>query len=80
MVEPATNIQHTSEQDEAEERFIQLKFEEDEYVTSMSQLKVTQKPKMAIACPYRVQLKKGHSYFYCTCGHSANQPFCDKKC
>lgn len=27
--------------------------------------------------PYRVVLEEGKSYFWCACGLSANQPFCD---
>ena len=27
--------------------------------------------------PYRVELEEGKSYFWCACGMSANQPFCD---
>lgn len=26
---------------------------------------------------YKVDLKKGETYYYCTCGKSKNQPFCD---
>jgi CDGSH iron-sulfur domain-containing protein 3 len=27
--------------------------------------------------PYQVELKEGQAYFYCRCGRSAKQPFCD---
>ncbi len=27
--------------------------------------------------PYEVQVEEGKSYFWCACGRSANQPFCD---
>ena len=27
--------------------------------------------------PYTVTLKKGETYYYCTCGRSKSQPFCD---
>lgn len=27
--------------------------------------------------PYRVDVEEGKSYFWCACGLSANQPFCD---
>lgn len=27
--------------------------------------------------PYRVEVEEGKSYFWCSCGESANQPFCD---
>lgn len=34
------------------------------------------KPKVADTKPARLELEPG-TYYYCTCGHSANQPFCD---
>jgi len=37
----------------------------------MSQGKATQNS------PYRVTVEAGKSYFWCRCGQSANQPFCD---
>ena len=27
--------------------------------------------------PYQVMLEAGKAYFWCTCGRSARQPFCD---
>lgn len=27
--------------------------------------------------PYEVQLQQGKSYYWCSCGNSKNQPFCD---
>lgn len=27
--------------------------------------------------PYEVELKAGEKYFWCACGRSAKQPFCD---
>ena len=27
--------------------------------------------------PYQVELEEGKAYFYCRCGRSAKQPFCD---
>jgi CDGSH-type Zn-finger protein len=27
--------------------------------------------------PYQVPLEPGRAYFWCTCGRSARQPFCD---
>jgi CDGSH-type Zn-finger protein len=27
--------------------------------------------------PYQVALEEGRAYFWCTCGRSAKQPFCD---
>jgi CDGSH iron-sulfur domain-containing protein 3 len=34
-------------------------------------------PKIAQKGPYPVELEAGKSYFWCSCGLSANQPFCD---
>jgi CDGSH iron-sulfur domain-containing protein 3 len=38
---------------------------------SMFEAKIAQKG------PYPVELEAGKSYFWCSCGLSANQPFCD---
>jgi len=35
------------------------------------------KPVVASLRPIRVELKKGEQYFWCTCGKSKKQPFCD---
>jgi len=32
---------------------------------------------IAAHMPKKVSLKAGESYYYCTCGRSKNQPFCD---
>lgn len=34
-------------------------------------------PKIAQKTPYPVEVSAGKSYFWCACGRSANQPFCD---
>lgn len=34
-------------------------------------------PKIAACEPKKVELEAGKKYAYCTCGLSANQPFCD---
>lgn len=34
-------------------------------------------PKIAQKGPYPVQVEAGKSYYWCACGLSANQPFCD---
>ncbi len=34
-------------------------------------------PKIAQKAPYPVEVEAGKSYFWCTCGQSDNQPFCD---
>lgn len=35
------------------------------------------KPIIAANAPRKVELKKGEKYFFCVCGRSARQPFCD---
>ena len=35
------------------------------------------KAKVAQASPIAVEVEAGKSYFWCSCGLSANQPFCD---
>ena len=34
-------------------------------------------PKRAGDAPIAVDVEAGKSYFWCTCGQSSNQPFCD---
>ena len=34
-------------------------------------------PTIAQKSPYPVEVEAGKSYFWCACGKSANQPFCD---
>lgn len=34
-------------------------------------------PKVAQKGPYQVQLEAGKPYFWCRCGESKKQPFCD---
>ena len=34
-------------------------------------------PKRAANEPYAVEVEAGESYFWCACGHSSKQPFCD---
>ncbi len=34
-------------------------------------------PVIAQKAPYPVEVKAGESYFWCACGRSATQPFCD---
>lgn len=35
------------------------------------------KPKRASETPYGVDVEPGKSYFWCSCGQSKKQPFCD---
>ena len=34
-------------------------------------------PKIAQKAPYVVELEEGNAYYWCACGQSKNQPFCD---
>ena len=34
-------------------------------------------PVIAQKAPFAVEVEAGKSYFWCACGKSANQPFCD---
>ncbi len=34
-------------------------------------------PVVAQKAPYAVEVEAGKAYFWCTCGKSAKQPFCD---
>ncbi len=38
---------------------------------------MTEEPKIAQTAPYPVEVEKGKTYFWCACGKSARQPFCD---
>jgi len=35
------------------------------------------KAKIAQKAPYQVDVDEGKTYFWCACGQSKNQPFCD---
>lgn len=35
------------------------------------------KPVRAAEMPKRVELEEGKTYYWCACGRSSNQPFCD---
>jgi len=37
----------------------------------------TQQPVIAQKSPYAAAVEAGKSYWWCACGKSANQPFCD---
>ena len=34
-------------------------------------------PKVADTRPTVIELKAGQTYYWCSCGHSKSQPFCD---
>lgn len=38
---------------------------------------MTDAPVIAQKAPYKVELEAGKTYFWCACGKSAKQPFCD---
>lgn len=35
------------------------------------------KPVVAATSPFAVDVEKGKDYYWCSCGKSKNQPFCD---
>jgi len=38
---------------------------------------MTDTPEVPQKAPYKVDLEAGKTYFWCACGKSQNQPFCD---
>ena len=38
---------------------------------------MTDTPHIAQKAPYPVEVEEGKTYFWCACGQSKNQPFCD---
>ncbi len=34
-------------------------------------------PRIAQKAPYPIQVEAGKTYYWCACGESKNQPFCD---
>jgi CDGSH-type Zn-finger protein len=38
---------------------------------------MTDTPQIAQKGPFPVEVEEGKSYFWCACGRSKNQPFCD---
>ncbi|MCM2561519.1 CDGSH iron-sulfur domain-containing protein [Lutimaribacter sp. EGI FJ00015] len=38
---------------------------------------MTDTPEIAQKAPYPVDVEAGKTYFWCACGKSQNQPFCD---
>ena len=36
-----------------------------------------QVPQAVLPSPFRIKLEVGKDYYYCACGLSKNQPFCD---
>lgn len=38
---------------------------------------MSNEPHIAAREPVRVEVESGKTYFWCSCGHSKNQPFCD---
>lgn len=49
------------------------------YLNTSESLKMTQKnePIVAKKGSYKVDVEEGKTYFWCSCGRSASQPFCD---
>lgn len=38
---------------------------------------MTDTPEIAQKAPFAVEVEQGKTYFWCACGRSATQPFCD---
>jgi len=38
---------------------------------------MTEQPKIAQKSPYATEVEDGKTYYWCACGRSASQPFCD---
>ncbi len=38
---------------------------------------MTDTPEIPQKAPYGVEVEEGKNYFWCACGRSKNQPFCD---
>jgi CDGSH-type Zn-finger protein len=38
---------------------------------------MTDTPKIAQTAPFPVEVEEGKTYFWCACGQSQKQPFCD---
>jgi len=38
---------------------------------------MSDEPQIAQKGPYQVEVEEGKAYFFCTCGKSTAQPFCD---
>ena len=36
-----------------------------------------EEPRIAQKSPYAVDVEEGKTYYWCACGRSTNQPFCD---
>lgn len=47
------------------------------FVTDRKHLAECEAPKIAGKKSVKVELKNGETYWYCTCGRSEKQPFCD---
>jgi len=43
----------------------------------MSDSAAGEEPVIAQKAPYAVEVEEGRKYFWCACGKSARQPFCD---
>jgi CDGSH-type Zn-finger protein len=46
-------------------------------VSTMSEVQIHRKPRIAQQSPFKTDVKAGETYWWCACGHSKNQPFCD---
>ena len=58
-------------------RFMKFSTSGKGYVTDRSELPLNSLPALTHRRPYKMELEPGKTYFYCTCGKSESQPWCD---
>lgn len=74
---PEENIDQPVAEEVKHEQEEQPATESKGYVDDRKELEGCEEAKIAQNKSYKVNLKKGETYYYCTCGRSKNQPFCD---
>lgn len=77
MIEEAKPAEESSHDIQEDEVVAEEVKETLPYVTSREELAHCKTAQIAQKKPVKVLLKKGETYYYCTCGKSKNQPFCD---
>ena len=46
-------------------------------IKSNKEIAMNDKPNIAQRSPYRIEVEEGKTYYWCQCGKSKKQPFCD---
>jgi CDGSH iron-sulfur domain-containing protein 3 len=70
-------IQHQYDFITASLKFETISKEDKGYVDHRNELNTRVMPFIPNTKSYKVLLKEGETYYWCTCGLSKNQPFCD---